>query len=166
MERAVYPGSFDPITYGHLDIIRRGARLFEELIIAIATNFHKQPLFPVEERIEMARAVTRGIPNVRVDSFSGITVKYTRQQGCRIILRGMRTMSDFENELQLAQGNRAMDDSIETILLLSSREYSHFSSHRIKEIVALGGDASFFLPDEVFERMKKKLLRRESTNTP
>jgi len=159
MDRAVYPGSFDPITYGHLDIIQRGARLFEQLIVAVATNPHKSSLFTIEERLAMARELTKDIPNVIVDSFVGITVKYVQSKGCRTILRGMRTMSDFENELQLAQGNRAMEPSIETILLLTSGEYSHFSSHRIKEIVELGGDASCFVPPSILEAMKKKLRR-------
>ena len=157
MDRAVYPGSFDPITYGHLDIIERGARIFNELIVAVGTNTGKQAMFDIEERAEMARELTADLSHVRVDTFDGMTVDYVSAQGCNIILRGMRTMSDFENELQLALGNRAMQPAIETVLLLTSGKYSFFSSHRIKEIVALGGDATSFLPPNVLKRMKEKL---------
>ena len=160
MDKAVYPGSFDPITYGHLDIIQRAAQVFEELIVAVAVNVGKQPMFCTDERVAMTRELTHNMANVRVDSFDGMTVDYVKSQGCRIILRGMRTMSDFENELQLALGNRALEPSIETVLLLTSGKYSYFSSHRIKEIVAVGGDASSFVPQNVLERMKEKLETR------
>ena len=159
MERAVYPGSFDPITYGHLDIIKRASSIFNELIVAVAFNLDKNALFSNEERVDMIRELIKDIPNVKVDSFDGITVDYVRAQGSRIIIRGMRTMSDFENELQLALGNRAMNPDIETILLVTSGRYSYFSSHRIKEIVALGGNAGFAVPDFIQERMLEKLRR-------
>ncbi len=159
MERAVYPGSFDPVTYGHLDIIQRASSIFDELIVAVAVNLDKDPLFSAEERVDMIRELTKDVPNVIVDSFDGMTVDYVRARDSRIIIRGMRTMSDFENELQLALGNRAMAPNIETILLVTSGRYSYFSSHRIKEIVALGGNAGYAVPDFIQERMRKKLRR-------
>lgn len=157
MSKAVYPGTFDPITFGHLDLLERSLVLFDEVILAVGHNIGKQPLFTLEERIAMAREVTKDMPRVRVDSFAGTTVAYVRSQGARVIIRGMRTMSDFENEYQMAMTNRQLDREIETVFLLSS--HSHLSSRLIKEIALLGGDLSSFVPPPVEKRLREKLRR-------
>jgi len=157
MKRAVFPGTFDPITYGHTDIIERGSRIFEELIVAVAVNPAKKPLFTLEERVALIKQLTAGIPNVRVDSFTGMTVDYVRSKGARIILRGMRTMSDFENEFQMALSNRVFCNEVETVFLMTSVERSFLSSHRIKEVAALGADVSALVPQAVYLKLQEKL---------
>jgi len=160
MKRAVYPGTFDPITYGHTDVIERGAKVFDELIVAVAVNPAKKPLLSVEERKRIIRELVGGMPNVRVDSFTGMTVDYVRRVGANIILRGMRTMSDFENEFQMALSNRAFSEGeVETVFLMTSAEHSFISSHRIKEVAALGADISAFVPPAVLAMLKTKLKR-------
>lgn len=157
MMKAVYPGTFDPITYGHLDLIVRASQLFDELIVAVGLNLAKETLFSIEERVEMARLATADIRQVRVDSFECTTVEYARSQGAGVIVRGMRTMSDFENEYQMAVTNKQLASDIETVLLISS--FSHISSRLIKEIAALGGDLSPFVPSPVAEKLREKLLK-------
>ena len=157
MKSAVYPGTFDPITYGHFDIIQRGAQIFDGLTIAVAHNLDKQPMFTPVERVAMIRELTRDLPHVRVDSFEGMTVDYVRQVGTNVILRGMRTMSDFENEFQMALSNQRFAPEIETVFLMTSVEHSYLSSHRIREIALLGGDLSPFVPPIVCEKIKEKL---------
>ncbi|HTU47630.1 MAG TPA: pantetheine-phosphate adenylyltransferase [Bryobacteraceae bacterium] len=153
---AIYPGSFDPLTNGHLDLISRGARLFESLIIAILRNTGKQPLFPVEDRIQMIRETTSHLDNVEVDSFEGLLIDYASRRGANAILRGIRAISDYEAELQMALLNRRMRPETETIFLLAGEEFSFISSHMIKEIVTLGGDVSTFVPEPVAARLRKK----------
>lgn len=157
MKKAVFPGTFDPITYGHTDIIERGAKIFDELIVAVAINPAKHPLFSVEERKEIIEQLAAGMPNVRVDTFSGMTVDYVRSVGARIILRGMRTMSDFENEFQMALTNRVFCSEVETVFLMTSVERSFLSSHRIKEVAALGADVSALVPKIVYDKLTEKL---------
>ena len=157
MRRAVFPGTFDPITYGHTDIIERGSKVFEELIVAVAVNPAKSTLFSIEERKELITKLTAGMPNVRVDSFAGMTVDYVRSIGARIILRGMRTMSDFENEFQMALSNRVFCKEVETVFLMTSVERSFLSSHRIKEVAALGADVSALVPEIVYRKLQEKL---------
>jgi len=160
MKRAVYPGTFDPITYGHTDIIERGAKVFDELIVAVAVNPAKKPLFSVEQRKQIIRDLVAHMPNVHVDSFTGMTVDYVRRVGANIILRGMRTMSDFENEFQMALSNRAFaNGEVETVFLMTSAEHSFISSHRIKEVAALGADISAFVPPIVAAILKEKLVK-------
>jgi len=161
MRTVVYPGTFDPITYGHTDIIERGAKLFDELVVAVAVNPAKSPLFTVEERTEIIRKLTAHLPNVRVDSFAGMTVDYVRSVGSRIILRGMRTMSDFENEFQMALSNKAFCSEVDTLFLMTSVECSFLSSHRIKEVAALGADIRPLVPEIVWTRLKEKLAAGE-----
>ncbi|HUW31557.1 MAG TPA: pantetheine-phosphate adenylyltransferase [Planctomycetota bacterium] len=158
MKRAIYPGTFDPITFGHTDVIERGAKVFDELIVAVAANPAKKPLFSLEERKQIIRELTAHMPNVHVDSFTGMTVDYVRSVGTNIILRGMRTMSDFENEFQMALSNRAFAGGhVETVFLMTSAEHSFISSHRIKEVAALGADISAFVPPIVVAMLKDKM---------
>ena len=157
MKIAVYPGSFDPMTFGHLDIMERGSRIFDKLIVAIATGSGKQAIFSTEERKEMISEVTGHLPNVEIDSFSGMTVDYVKSVDSPMILRGIRTVSDFEYELQMALTNRTLAPDVETVFVMSSEKYSFLSSHLIKETVRLGGDVSAFVPSGVKERLIKKL---------
>lgn len=156
---AVYPGSFDPITNGHLDLIQRGARLFARLIVAILRNEAKKPLFSVQERLEMAREVLRDFPNVEVDSFGGLLVDYAKARGATVILRGIRAISDYEYELQMALMNRRLAPGIETVFLMAGEAYSFLSARLVKEVIALGGDVSGLVPPLVEERLRKRLQR-------
>lgn len=153
---AIYPGSFDPPTNGHLDMIARGSRLADRLIVSILKNTQKQPLFSVEERFEMMRAVTSNRTNIEVDSFEGLLVEYAAKKNANAILRGIRAISDYETELQMALLNRRMRPETETIFLMAAEEYSFISSRMIKEIVTLGGDVSQFVPDIVAARLRAK----------
>jgi len=160
MSKAVYPGSFDPISYGHIDLAERGLKIFDELTVAVARNVSKNTLFSADERVEMVREVFDGVPGVTVDSYTGMTVDYVRSVGANVILRGIRTVSDFEYEFQMALTNRHFADDMETIFMMTSNEYSFLSSHFIKEAVALGGDVAAFVPPIVEQHLKKKLTKR------
>ena len=157
MSRAVYPGSFDPISYGHIDLARRGLEIFDELIVAVARNVSKTMLFTADERLAMAEEVFADLPGVTVDSYGGMTVDYVRSVGANTILRGIRSVSDFEYEFQMALTNRHFADDVETMFMMTSSEYSFLSSHFIKEAVTLGGDVSAFVPALVEQRLKEKL---------
>ncbi len=157
---AIYPGSFDPLTNGHLDLIARGSRLFDRLIIGILNNTRKEPLFPVDERIEMIREAISCFHNVEVDSFGGLLIDYAARRGANAILRGIRAISDYETELQMALLNRRMRPETETIFLMSGEEFSFISSHMIKEIITLGGDVSSFVPATVVNRLRTKFPRQ------
>jgi pantetheine-phosphate adenylyltransferase len=152
---AIYPGSFDPITNGHLDIIQRGARLFDRLIVAVLNNTSKQPLFSLEDRQQMLREATAHLPNVETDSFAGLLVDYAAKRNARAILRGIRAISDYETEMQMAQLNRRMRPETETIFLLAADEYSFLSSRMIKEVIKLGGDVSQFVPECVLQKLPR-----------
>lgn len=154
MRKAVYPGSFDPITRGHVDLIARGSRLFDELIVAVGRNPAKRPLFPLAERVEMVRAEAQAFDNVRVDSFDGLVVHYAKSQGARIIFRGVRSVSDFEYELQMAFTNRTFGGDIETVFVMPSPEFTHLNSRLIKEVAAMGDDVSAFVTPEVEKRLR------------
>ncbi len=153
---AIYPGTFDPVTNGHLDVISRGAQLFGELVVACAVNISKQPLFSLEERLELLRTVTKGIKNVRVETFEGMVVDYVKKQGARVILRGIRTFSDFEAEVQMALANRTFSPDIETVFVCASLEESFISSRLIREAAALDGDVGRFVPPAVLAALKTK----------
>jgi pantetheine-phosphate adenylyltransferase len=153
---AIYPGSFDPLTNGHLDLISRGSRLFERLIVGILRNTEKQALFAIEERMEMIRDCTPELGNVEVDSFDGLLIEYAERRSANAILRGIRAISDYETELQMALLNRRMRPETETIFLMAGEEFSFISSRMIKEIVTLGGDVSSFVPGPVAERLRRK----------
>ena len=149
MRRAVYPGSFDPVTLGHLDIIGRAARLVDELIVGVLVNSAKTPLFSVEERVSMLAEVTKDIPNVRVEAFSGLSVDFAKECSARMIVRGLRAITDFEYELQMAQTNRIMAEDIDTLFLTTNLKYAYLSSTTVKEVAFYGGDISHFVPETV-----------------
>lgn len=156
---AIYPGSFDPITNGHLHLIRRGARLFDRLIVAVLRNQVKQPLFSTEERTEMLAEAVSGLPNVSVDSFDGLLVNYATSQNATVLLRGIRAVSDYEYELQMALMNRRLQPEIETVSLMSGDAYSFISSRLVKEVISLGGNISGLVPAAVEARLKQRLRR-------
>lgn len=155
---AIYPGSFDPLTNGHLDIIHRAALLADRLIVAILSNTSKQPLFSVDERLSMIRESTSKIANVEVDSFSGLLVHYAERRSANAIVRGIRAISDYEIELQMALINRRLRPQTETLFLMAGEEFSFISSRTVKEIITLGGNVSSFVPTVVLDQLQKKLL--------
>ncbi|NPV28146.1 MAG: pantetheine-phosphate adenylyltransferase [Firmicutes bacterium] len=159
MKVAVYPGSFDPITYGHLDIIERAALIFDKVIVAVCINPGKQPLFSIEERVEMITRECKHLPNVEVGSFRGLLSDFVRQQEARAIVRGLRAISDFESEFQMALMNRKLNPAAETVFLVSQPKYSYLSSSIVKEIASLGGDVTGFVSDQVASRLKEKFLQ-------
>ena len=156
---AIYPGSFDPITLGHLDIITRGSNLFDKVIVAVLSNPSKQPLFTVEKRIAQIKQCTINLSNVEVDSFAGLTVEYAKLRRGKILLRGLRVLSDFEKELQMAHTNKTLSEDIETIFLATAKEYSFLSSSVVKEIAQFGGEISHLVPqiivDDIYSYYKK-----------
>jgi len=154
----VYPGSFDPITNGHLDLIVRGSHIVDRLIVAVLRNESKTPLFSVAERVEMLQEVVRDIPNVEVDSFDGLLVDYTARQGANAILRGIRAISDYEYELQMALMNRRLAPNIETVFMMAGEAYSFISSRIVKEIIGLGGNIGGLVPPSVEARLRQRLL--------
>jgi pantetheine-phosphate adenylyltransferase len=156
---AIYPGSFDPITNGHLDLIDRGSRLVNRLIVAILRNEAKQPLFTVEERIEMLQEVVKTYPNVEVDSFDGLLVDYAREREATVLLRGIRAISDYVEELQMALMNRRLNPEVETIFMMSGEEYSFISSRQVKEVARLGGNISGLVPPSVEVRLRNRVLK-------
>lgn len=157
MSVAVYPGSFDPVTLGHLDIIERTARIMDRVIIGVLNNNSKTPLFSVEERVNMLRSVTAHITNVEVQSFDGLLVDFVRKNGANVIVRGLRAITDFEYELQLSQTNRIIAPEIDTLFLTTNLKYSYLSSSIVKEIATYHGDISAFLPPEIMEQVQKKI---------
>ncbi len=161
MSVAICPGSYDPLHNGHVDVIRRGTRVFEKLIVAVADNPGKQTLFTKKERVEMILETTKGLRNVEVDSFDGLLVDYVHRRKATVILRGIRTISDFEYEYQMAMTNRTFAHDIETVFVMTHEEYSFVSSRLIKEAVGMGGDVGAFVPKEI-ERWLKKRLRKQT----
>src|SRR5579864_9617274 len=154
---AIYPGSFDPVTNGHLDLIARGAMIFDKLIVAVARNPEKDPLFPVKERVEMLEAVTFDWKNVEVEIFEGLLMDYARSRNATVVLRGIRAVSDYEYELQMAMMNRKIEPRIETVFMLPGEAYSFVSSRLVKELARLGGPVKGFVPALVAERLRAKL---------
>jgi pantetheine-phosphate adenylyltransferase len=157
---AVYPGSFDPLTNGHVDIIERGARLFDRIIVAILVNAEKSPLFSMAERVEISRAVFKNHPNVEVDTFDGLLVDYVARRQANVIVRGLRAVSDFEYEFQMALMNRELAPTIETVFMMPAVKYSYISSRLIKEVFALGGKVHGLVPDMVEARLREKQAAR------
>jgi pantetheine-phosphate adenylyltransferase len=153
---AVCPGSFDPITYGHLDIIQRAANVFDTLIVAVGNNQHKNPLFSADQRVDLIRRVTQDMPNVEVDSYNGLLVDYMRKRKANAVVRGLRAISDFEYEMQVASINRKIDDSIETFFMMTNNKYSYLSSSIVKEIAKHHAAVSDLVPPEVEDALMKK----------
>jgi pantetheine-phosphate adenylyltransferase len=158
MKLAIYPGTFDPFTNGHLDIVQRAAALFDEVIITIARNSSKKPLFSAEERIDMIKEATSSLDNVSVDSFDGLLVNYAKQKNANVIIRGLRMISDFEYEFQMALMNRKLADEIATVFLMPDEKYTYLSSSIVREIAQLGGDYKPFVPPNIGERLREKYI--------
>jgi pantetheine-phosphate adenylyltransferase len=154
---AICPGSFDPVTNGHLDLIERAAKIFDKLIVAVLRNQEKEPLFNVKERLEMLREVTQPFPNVEVESFAGLLMDYARQKQARVILRGIRAVSDYEYELQMALMNRKLEPQVETVFMLPGEAYSYLSSRLVREVARLGGSLKGLVPAIVEERLRVKI---------
>lgn len=160
MTRAIYPGSFDPVTLGHLDIIRRAAKIVDELIVSVLNNNSKSPLFSVEKRVKMLEEVVKDIPNVKVLSFEGLLVDFAKSVDAQIIVRGLRAVTDFEYELQMSQTNMVLDNDIDTIFFTTSLEYAYLSSSTVKEAAYFGADISRFVPEPVINQVYEKLKEK------
>ena len=156
MKRAVYPGTFDPVTYGHLDIIERSSKIFDEVIVGILINNSKIPLFTVDERVEMIRQSVAGFDNVRVHAFNGLLIDFVREQDAEFIVRGLRAVTDFEYELQMTQTNKVIDPGIDTIFLTTALKYSYLSSSTVRELASFGSDISRFVPEHVALKIREK----------
>lgn len=166
MKAAIYPGSFDPVTYGHIDMIRRSAKIFDELIVSILDNKAKTPLFSVDERVNMLKEATKDLPNVKIESFSGLLIDYCKEKNVHVVVRGLRAITDFEYELQNAQTNRLLSDGwVDTMFLTTALEYSYLSSSAVKEIAMFNGDISKCVPDfvarKVYDRIAERANKKE-----
>lgn len=160
MLKAIYPGSFDPVTYGHLDMIGRSVKMVDELIVGVLNNKAKSPLFSVKERVRMLEEVTKDLPNVKVLPFEGLLVDFARETGADMVIRGLRAITDFEYELQMAQTNHKLDPSVETVFLTTNLKYSYLSSTIVKEVAAFGGDISQFVPAYISECVEEKIKQK------
>lgn len=163
MKIAIYPGSFDPITKGHLDVLKTGSEIFDKVIIAVSNNTCKKGLLTVKERVNLIKASIEDMENVEVDSFDGLTVEYAKNRDAKVILRGLRAVSDFEYEMQLSQTNSALSGDIKTIFLITKPKYNFISSSTVKEIIIMGGDISKFVPEPVNEYLKNKFSNISNT---
>jgi pantetheine-phosphate adenylyltransferase len=159
MRSAIYPGSFDPVTNGHLDVVERARKLFDEVIVAVAHNDEKEPLFPLQERLDLLQQTVGRIENIRIAQFEGLLVEFARAQKACAVIRGLRAVSDFEFEFQMALMNRKLEGSVETIFLMPKEEYTYLSSRLVKEIARLGGDVSQFVPPIVAKALAKKFSK-------
>ncbi len=159
-KKAIYPGTFDPVTYGHIDIIQRSAEMVDELIVGVLTNKGKSPLFTPDERVEMLKDAVKDIPNVKVLAFDGLLIEFAKKQKATIIIRGLRAVTDFEYELQMSQTNRVLNPKVDTIFLTTSLKWAYLSSSTVKEVAAFGGDISKFVPKKV----ARKVIARYSLN--
>ena len=159
-KKAIYPGTFDPVTYGHIDIIQRSAEMVDELIVGVLTNKGKSPLFTPDERVEMLKDAVKDIPNVKVLAFDGLLIEFAKKQKAPIIIRGLRAVTDFEYELQMSQTNRVLNPKVDTIFLTTSLKWAYLSSSTVKEVAAFGGDISKFVPKKV----ARKVIARYSLN--
>ena len=157
MLRAIYPGSFDPVTYGHYDIICRSCKIVDELIVGVLNNKAKMPLFSVEERVKMLEEVTKDLPNVKIVPFDGLLVDFADRMEADVVIRGLRAITDFEYELQMSQTNHKLSPNVETMFLTTSIEYSYLSSTTVREIAAFGGDVSQFVPEAVVRALENKM---------
>jgi len=159
---AVYPGSFDPITYGHIDIIKRALTIFERVIVAVAINYGKESVFSLDERMQMIAEAMKGYPNVVVDSFEGLLVEYMRGVNAQVVLRGLRATSDFDYEYHMASMNRTLSNEIDTVFMVTGKDYFFISSRTVKEIASLGGSVDGLVPENVARSLKEKFVRREA----
>ena len=160
MLRAIYPGSFDPVTNGHLDVIRRSSKMVDELIVGVLNNNAKMPLFSVEERVRMLKEVTKDIPNVRIYPFDGVLIDFAAKMEAGVVIRGLRAITDFEYELQMSQTNHKLNPDVETIFLTTSIEYSYLSSTTVKEIASYNGDITQFVPEAVVGKLEQKMKEK------
>ena len=160
MKKAIYPGSFDPLTYGHIDMIRRASHLVDELVVVILVNSAKKPLFSINERVSMIKESVPDLTNVTVSSYEGLTAEFARLSGADMIVRGLRAVTDFEYELQIAQTNRVINPQLDTIFLTTSLEYAYLSSTIVREVASYGGDISNFVPPHIAEKVYQKFLNR------
>ena len=160
MLRAIYPGGFDPVTNGHLDVIRRSSKMVDELIVGVLNNNAKMPLFSVEERVRMLKEVTKDIPNVRIYPFDGLLIDFAAKMEAGVVIRGLRAITDFEYELQMSQTNHKLNPDVETIFLTTSIEYSYLSSTTVKEIASYGGDITQFVPEAVVGKLEQKMKEK------
>ena len=160
MLRAIYPGSFDPVTNGHIDIIKRAAAISDELIVGVLQNKAKTPLFSVEERVIMLREVTKHLKNVKIIPFEGLLIEFAKQMDAKVIVRGLRAITDFEYELQMSQTNRKLNSDVETLFLTTSLDYSYLSSTTVKEVASFNGDITQFVPEYVAEKVTEKIRER------
>lgn len=156
---AIYPGSFDPVTYGHIDLIKRAGKIFDQVIVSVAINVQKRPLFSIDERVEMLKATTRGIKGIKVETFDGLVTEYAKRKKVNVLIRGLRMLSDFEYEFQMALTNRRFAENIETVFLMPSEKYSFLSSNLLKEAASLGADISSFVPRFVEKKLKQRLKK-------
>jgi pantetheine-phosphate adenylyltransferase len=163
--RAIYPGSFDPLTNGHLDLIERGSKIFDELIVSVLRNTEKDPLFTVSERLEMLQQMVRQYENVRVEAFEGLLVDYAMQKKAKAVLRGIRAISDYEYELQMALMNRKLEPQLETVFMMPAETYSYLSSRLVKEIFRLGGSVRGLVPEVVEQRLREKFHGSTTKNS-
>lgn len=161
MLRAIYPGSFDPVTYGHLDIIKRSCKIVDELVVGVLNNKAKTPLFSVEERVKMLEEATKDIDNVRIVPFEGLLVDFAKIMNAKVVVRGLRAITDFEYELQMTQTNHKLEPDIETMFLTTSIEYSFLSSTTVKEVAAFGGNITQFVPPVVVSKIEEKMKNKE-----
>jgi pantetheine-phosphate adenylyltransferase len=163
MRKAVYPGSFDPLTLGHLDIIRRAAKNFDELIVSVVRNPSKNPLFSIEERVAIIKNATKDLPNVSVDHFEGLLTHYVESVGASIIVKGLRAITDFEYEFQMALMNRKLNEEIDTMFLMTRNKYSYLSSSMVKEVYRLGGDVSCLVTEYVLSKLSEKIIQVDNS---
>ena len=160
MTRAIYPGSFDPVTNGHLDVIKRSAKIVDELIVGVLNNNQKNPLFSISERVNMIKELTDNLGNVKVESFEGLLVDFAKEKDAQVIIRGLRAVTDFENEIQLAQSNKVQYPELETLFMTTSLQYSYLSSTVAKEFASYGGDISLFVPPQVIPLIESKIKKQ------
>ncbi|MFH1856468.1 MAG: pantetheine-phosphate adenylyltransferase [Candidatus Omnitrophota bacterium] len=163
VKKGVFPGTFDPITYGHIDLIKRASRIFSEVIVAVADNTPKTTLFNLEERLEMAKLAVKDVKNVKVEAFSGLMIDYVKKKKTNVIIRGLRMISDFEYEFQMALTNRKLSSSVETIFMMPNESYSYVSSKLLKEAAFLGADLKAFIPQFIIKKIKVKIKERLRT---
>ncbi len=163
MKLAICPGSFDPVTCGHLDIISRAASMFDQVIVVVMVNSNKHPLFTQEERVELLRRATASMPNVKVDAYGGMLAEYAREKQANVIVKGLRAMSDFEYEFQMALTNRKLNSQVETVFLTTNAEYMYLSSSLVKQVASLGGDIHEFVPECIEKDILQKYGRNEAT---